>query len=168
MTRVKSYKNLVLWGGAVGVAALLVLGFGPGALPYWLVEVLIFVHGAGVGIQFPVATISVQNAVEAHDLGSATATLSFLRSLGSVLGVAVLGSVLLSSGVVQSLGEGVHAHAAMHTPAAIAAAAQAFSALFFAAAGFLVIGQIIFLFVEERPLRSSAHVAVSREIPMEV
>jgi len=167
MTRVKSYKQLVLWGGGVGILSMLVLAFGGGLLPYWVVEVLIFIFGAGIGIQFPIATISVQNAVEAADLGSATATLSFLRSLGSVMGVAALGTVLLSTGVVQSLGEGIHAHSQAHAPEAVAAAAHAFSGVFFAAAGFLVLGQILFAFVTEKPLRERAHVATSREIPIE-
>jgi hypothetical protein len=166
MTRVKSYKQLVLWGGLVGIAGMVVLAIGDGVMPYWAVEALIFLFGAGIGIQFPVATISVQNAVEMSDLGSATATLSFLRSLGSVVGVAALGSVLLSTGVVQSLGEGVHA-SVQHSPAAVAAAARAFSAVFYAAAGFLALGQILFLFVEEMPLRARAHVDPSREMPIE-
>ena len=107
MSKVRSYKQLVLMGGLVGIAGMLILAFGAGVLPYSAVEALIFLFGTGIGIQFPVATISVQNAVEPGDLGSATATLSFLRSLGSVVGVAALGTVLLSSGVVQSLGENV-------------------------------------------------------------
>jgi MFS family permease len=166
MSRVKSYKQLVLWGGIVGIAGMVILAIGDGVLPYWAVEVLIFLFGAGIGIQFPVATISVQNAVEPADLGSATATLSFLRSLGSVVGVAALGSVLLSTGVVQSLGEGLHA-SVQHSPASIAAAARAFAAVFYAAAGFLVLGQVLFLFVAETPLRARAHVGSARDIPLE-
>jgi len=163
MSRVKSYKQLVLMGGGIGVAGMLILALGAGVLPYPIVEVLIFCFGAGIGVQFPVATISVQNAVEAADLGSATATLAFLRSLGSVMGVAALGTVLLSTGIVQSLGEGVGSSVAVHAPAA----AHAFSSVFFVAAGFLIVGQILFSFVVEMPLRDRAHVGVQRDVVIE-
>jgi hypothetical protein len=38
--------------------------------------------------------LSVQNSVQAHQLGSATATVSFFRSLGGAIGVSALGAVL--------------------------------------------------------------------------
>jgi MFS family permease len=168
MSRVRSYKQLVLMGGIVGIVGMLILAFGVGSLPYAIVEVLICMFGIGIGIQFPVATISIQNAADPADLGSATATLSFLRSLGSVVGVAALGTVLLSSGVVQSLGDGVGSNAARHSPAAVAAAAHAFSAVFFVAAAFLVVGQILFSFVVEKPLRDRPNVGAQRDIAIEV
>ena len=167
MSRVKSYKQLVLVGGSIGAVCMLALAIEPATLPYWLVEVLIFAYGVGLGVQFPVVTISVQNAVEAADLGSATATLAFLRSLGSVLGVAILGTVLLASGVVQSLGEGARATADLHSPLVIATAGHAFSGVFFVSLALLVIGQIFFMFAEELPLRERAHVGTEREIPIE-
>ncbi len=151
MSQVPSYKVLVLAGGAVSILSMLVLAAGTGLFPLALVEVLIFVFGTGIGVQFPVATISVQNAVESRDLGAATATLSFLRSLGSVLGVAILGSVLLSLGVVQALGGGTHG--TTRDPAAIALAGHAFAIVFLVAAGFIAVGQVLYAFVEERPLR---------------
>ncbi len=167
MSRVKSYKQLVLAGGAVGVVGMMILAMSTGLLPYYAVELLIFVFGAGIGIQFPVATISIQNAVEPADLGSATATLSFLRSLGSVFGVAALGSVLLSFSVVQSLGEGAHATTQMRTPEAMAAAAHAFSIVFYVAAGFIALGQSLFAFVVERPLRGRTQMSAQREVAVE-
>ena len=48
---------------------------------------------------FPVATVSVQNAVDRMHLGVATGVLTFLRSLGSALGVAMLGAVALGYGL---------------------------------------------------------------------
>jgi MFS family permease len=159
MSRVSSYKMLVLFGGSFGIAAVICLALGAAVLPIALVEILLFVLGAGIGVQFPVATISVQNAVEPHDLGVATATLAFLRSLGSVAGVAVIGAVLLSSGVVQSLDAG--AHAGHHDPASVQAAAHAFSNVFWMTGAFLVAGLGLFGFVTERPLRGNAPVHVA-------
>jgi EmrB/QacA subfamily drug resistance transporter len=167
MSRVKSYKRLVQVGTSIGIVAVLILALWSARLPFALVEVLIFGFGAGIGVQFPVATISVQNAVEPSDLGAATATLALLRSLGSVFGVAALGAVLLSTGVVQSLGEGV-SHAAEHSAAAQANAAAAFSYVFYAAAGFLFLGQLMFGFVVERPLRERANVDAHKDVVVEV
>ncbi len=50
--------------------------------------------GFGLGLTFPVMTVSVQNAVDRPDLGTATGANSFCRSLGGSLGVALFGAVL--------------------------------------------------------------------------
>ncbi|MDG7111585.1 hypothetical protein OVO43_12010, partial [Streptococcus pneumoniae] len=42
----------------------------------------------------PNMTTAVQNAVPPRDMGAATATLAFFRSLGGVIGVAASGAVL--------------------------------------------------------------------------
>ena len=52
-----------------------------------------------MGLTFPVTTVSVQNGVDQQHLGVATGMLTFLRSLGSALGVAVLGAIALGYGI---------------------------------------------------------------------
>ncbi|MBZ4023893.1 hypothetical protein CKO11_15680 [Rhodobacter sp. TJ_12] len=52
--------------------------------------------GTGMGSAMPNATVIVQNAVPHGSLGVATASMSFLRSLGGALGVAVSGGVMTS------------------------------------------------------------------------
>ncbi|SOB99297.1 MDR family MFS transporter [Rhodobacter maris] len=54
------------------------------------------VLGTGMGSAMPNATVIVQNAVPRVSLGVATAGMSFLRSLGGALGVAVSGGVMTS------------------------------------------------------------------------
>ncbi|PTV94760.1 EmrB/QacA subfamily drug resistance transporter [Rhodobacter aestuarii] len=54
------------------------------------------VLGTGMGSAMPNATVIVQNAVPRATLGVATAAMSFLRSLGGALGVAVSGGVMTS------------------------------------------------------------------------
>jgi EmrB/QacA subfamily drug resistance transporter len=56
----------------------------------------LFVAGLGMGQIGPSMTIIVQNAVEYRDLGVATAGLSFVRSLGGSIGIAILGAVYSS------------------------------------------------------------------------
>lgn len=49
--------------------------------------------GLGIGPTFPIYTLIVQNATDPRDLGVVTAALTFARSLGQVIGVAILGSL---------------------------------------------------------------------------
>ena len=50
--------------------------------------------GYGVGTVFPIATVSIQNAVERHDVGAATGAMNFFRALGGALVVAIMGAIL--------------------------------------------------------------------------
>jgi len=54
----------------------------------------IVVFGFGLGNTFPVFTIAVQNATPRSFLGVSTSAIQFYRSIGGVLGLAVLGSHL--------------------------------------------------------------------------
>lgn len=52
------------------------------------------VAGIGFGLLIPVLTLAVQNAVPRNRLGVGTAAISYLRSMGAALGVAIIGSVV--------------------------------------------------------------------------
>jgi EmrB/QacA subfamily drug resistance transporter len=52
--------------------------------------------GLGMGMGMPNVMTSVQNAVAYSELGAATGTLAFVRSLGAALGVAASGSIMAS------------------------------------------------------------------------
>lgn len=54
------------------------------------------IAGFGLGIMQPIYTLVVQNMAPAAQRGAATASTQFFRSIGSTLGVAVFGSVLLT------------------------------------------------------------------------
>jgi EmrB/QacA subfamily drug resistance transporter len=54
----------------------------------------IVIMGFGLGITMPVYTIAVQNAVPYSVMGIATSTTAFFRSIGGVLGMAVVGSMM--------------------------------------------------------------------------
>lgn len=53
-----------------------------------------FVLGAGIGMVMQVLVLVVQNSVEMRDLGVATSTATFARSMGGAMGVAVFGSIM--------------------------------------------------------------------------
>jgi MFS family permease len=52
--------------------------------------------GLGLGIAFPLYTLVVQNAFPIQQVGVVTAAVTFFRSIGSTVGVALLGSVVNS------------------------------------------------------------------------
>ncbi|MFB6141058.1 MAG: MFS transporter [Halosimplex sp.] len=54
------------------------------------------VTGLGLGFVMPTLTVAVQNIVDRSDLGAATTSVTFSRSLGSAVGTAVLGALLTS------------------------------------------------------------------------
>ncbi|HMN59216.1 MAG TPA: MDR family MFS transporter [Anaerolinea sp.] len=67
-------------------------------------SVMIFtgLMGVGMGLSIPAFLIAVQSAVRKSELGIATSTIQFSRSIGGTLGVSVLG-VFLSSGLARNL-----------------------------------------------------------------
>ena len=60
-------------------------------LSLWMV-----VLGIGIGSFMQVMTLAVQNAVPREELGVATATATFFRSMGSSLGGAIFGAILIN------------------------------------------------------------------------
>jgi len=57
-------------------------------------DALLVILGMGMGLVLPNITTAVQNAVAIGDLGVATATMAFFRSLGGAFGVALSGTIL--------------------------------------------------------------------------
>jgi hypothetical protein len=60
------------------------------------VALYLMVTGLGLGPLMPSATLSVQSTVEKRLLGVATSATQFIRSLGSTVGTAVIGSLVTS------------------------------------------------------------------------
>ena len=109
------------------------------------VEILFTLVSIGVGGVFPVTTISVQNAVPRHDMGTATSLITFLRNLGAATGVAVFGTLVIGAGA----GDGMAA-ATAYGPDYVAH----FRWIFLAAALGLLLSACVLTAMEERPLRA--------------
>ncbi|MGI4860178.1 MAG: MFS transporter, partial [Janthinobacterium lividum] len=94
-SRTRRFSVLLATGAGLECLALALLAalahLGAGVAPLLLVLGLL---GVGMGVGMPNATVVVQNAVPASALGAATATMSFVRSLGGSLGVALSGGVM--------------------------------------------------------------------------
>src|SRR6185436_2161766 len=54
------------------------------------------VSGLGMGLVQPVYTVAVQNVAPRHQMGAATSSTIFFRSIGSTVGVAAFGSMMLT------------------------------------------------------------------------
>ncbi|GAB7039040.1 MULTISPECIES: MFS transporter [Catenuloplanes] len=81
--------------GAIGLAAgFAMLGLVDRGTSPVLIGVAMVLVGAGVGLTLQNFVLVVQNAVPLSDIGAASATVSFFRSLGGTVGVTVLGAVL--------------------------------------------------------------------------
>jgi EmrB/QacA subfamily drug resistance transporter len=154
MARVRHYKRLPLFGLAIAAAALGVLAGRPQGLPLALLEIMMAIASLGLGTVLPVTTVAIQNAVAPHQMGTATGTMNFFRSLGGALIVAAFGAIVLG-GLPPAAAE----HVTLETlPAALASAgldiAGVFRFVFAAAALGLLITLGWLAAMEERPLRS--------------
>jgi MFS family permease len=117
---------------------------------------LLFVLGLGVGPMYPLSTIVMQNAVKPHQLGTATGTLNFFRTLGGAIVVAVFGAIVLGG-----LGDGPGMITLEQAAAQHRDLAPSFQWVFIAAVAFLAISFLCLLVVEERPLHGPTRTAAS-------
>jgi NADH:ubiquinone oxidoreductase subunit 6 (subunit J) len=110
------------------------------------------VVGTGVGTLYPVATVSIQSAVERHQVGTATGLMNFFRSLTSALVVAVMGAIMLA-GMGIAPQRGSHVETLLSgANAAGADFANMFRWVFASAAIFLFAGLVALIFMEELAL----------------
>jgi EmrB/QacA subfamily drug resistance transporter len=144
------YKRVPMISAAFGAAALAAMAWHP-AMPLAWAIALQAVVGYAVGSIFPVCTVSIQNAVPAAQVGTATGIMNFFRSLGSALVVAVLGAIILI-GLGATPGRGVSLLAA-DIEALGVDVALVFRWVFAAAAGVLGFAIVCLALMEERPLR---------------
>ena len=74
----------------VGIYLMSLLGI---STPYWVAALYMALVGAGLGLTMQVMLLSVQNSVPYKDLGTATSSAAFFRSIGGSIGVAVFGTI---------------------------------------------------------------------------
>jgi EmrB/QacA subfamily drug resistance transporter len=152
MVRLAHYMRVPLAGLLFAVMALGVVVVDPANQSIARLVFLLFVLGCGVGPMYPMSTIVMQNAVKPHQLGTATGTLNFFRTLGGAIIVAVFGAIVLGSGV-----DGAGIITLERLAAAQGDLAPAFRWVFIAAMICLAIAFASLLAVEERPLHGPLH-----------
>jgi len=151
-----------------------------------VIEAMILI-GLGLGATMQTYTLVVQNSVSRADLAVATSATQLSRSMGSALGLAILGTIL-TSGLASAMAKYIPAAALhkfqsagnsatagsvfdpaqlAHLPAAIAAGirhglSDALHPVFVAGLAMIVLSFIATLFIKEVPLRQTAHVTAGR------
>jgi protocatechuate 3,4-dioxygenase beta subunit len=61
---------------------------------YWKMSIFMALLGLGIGMMMQNLVLCTQNQVDPRDLGSASSTVTFFRSLGGAVGVSALGAVM--------------------------------------------------------------------------
>jgi MFS family permease len=94
-SRTGRYKPLALVGSTlIALSMILFARMNGDTLRPEVLRAMI-ISGLGLGLIQPVYTLAVQNAAPREHMGSATASTQFFRSIGSTMGVAIFGSLLL-------------------------------------------------------------------------
>ncbi len=94
--RLHSYKLSALAGSVLVSAGMILFARMDGSTTRMYVVVGMVIAGIGMGLLQPVYTVAVQNSAPRQHMGAATASTAFFRSIGSTVGVAVFGSILLT------------------------------------------------------------------------
>jgi len=166
MMYLRHYKVSAIGGAIIAITSVTALAIQP-AMPLYGVIIALTLIGFGAGTIYPVATVSIQNAVPAHQVGTATGAMNFFRALASTLAVAIMGTILLAAlGATPERGTGMEVLVETARVAGIDIAIV-FRLVFFAADLFLVAALAAVLLMEERPLRGPATrpAPVSAETP---
>jgi EmrB/QacA subfamily drug resistance transporter len=144
------YKRAPLCGLLIACAAACFLAFRPSGLPLPVISLLLGLISLGLGTVLSVSTVSIQNAVALHQLGTALASSNLFRQLAAALLVAVFGTIVIGAGIHG--GEQAHFEAAHLGPDAIEALSAVFRTVFIGAAVVIMADFAAILLMEERPL----------------
>ncbi len=163
MSRTGRYKWLPIVGTAALFAGMVLLSTLSTTTNLWVIGLILFVTGVGIGPVTSVGITAVQNAVSIDLLGVATAGTAMFRQIGGAIGVSIFGAIF-SFRLSADLGDDALAGGAAIDPATIAvlppeARAQVLNAfvdalqpVFLVAAGAVALAFILSGFLREMPL----------------
>lgn len=97
ISRTGKWKPLVITGSVLIVIGLFLLGTIHYNTNYALVAAFMFILGAGMGLVMQNMVLVVQNSVDIKELGVASSSVNFFRTLGGTAGTAGLGAILAAS-----------------------------------------------------------------------
>jgi EmrB/QacA subfamily drug resistance transporter len=162
-TRTGKYKVWPIAGSALALVGTALLAGLTADSSRLYISTGLLVMGLGFGMVMPTSTLAVQNAVEWRDLGVGTSLVSFFRSLGGAVGLAVSGAVfnsrITAAGVDQALLRKPDQIQALPTAVReplIDALADAVAAVFIVAVPLMLVCFVLSWFVKELPLRETS------------
>ncbi len=106
ITRTGLWKRYLVGGAILVVIGFALLSTIDDTTSLWIVGVYMALVGLGIGATMQNLVLAVQNNTRQADLGAASATVAFFRSMGGAVGVSALGA-LLSHQVSGSLASGL-------------------------------------------------------------
>jgi hypothetical protein len=172
ISRIGRYRMFPIAGTGILVIGMFLLSrLSVGTAP-WLASLYMLVVGVGIGLVMQVLVLVVQNDAEPRNIGVATATATFFRSLGGSFGVAIFGAIFaarlsqqlahLPASLVARLGSGVQLSPAQADRLAPAMHAEFLTAFAHALHGVFLWGMAIAIvpfalswFLAEVPLRTT-------------
>ncbi|WP_053226206.1 MDR family MFS transporter [Solirubrobacter soli] len=174
ISRIGRYKVFPIVGTAVTTLGLFLLSRLEVDTPPWLASVFMLVLGVGIGLVMQVIVLVVQNDAPPRDIGVATSTATFFRSMGGSLGVALFGAIFatrlndelaalphdvaarFSGGVNVSPAE-VHALPPVILDDFLHAFVNALQPVFLVGAAVTLIAFVLACLLKEVPLRGTTH-----------
>ncbi|MEU6123551.1 MFS transporter [Streptomyces sp. NPDC047123] len=94
ITKTGKWKAWLVSGGVLVTAGLGLLGTIRYDTEYWHIAIFMALMGLGIGMMMQNLVLCTQNQVAPEDLGSASSTVTFFRSLGGAMGVSALGAIM--------------------------------------------------------------------------
>ena len=178
ITRTGRYKVFPVLGTAIATIAMYLLSTMGTDTSQGTVTGYMVLLGCGIGFSMQTLILATQNSVPVQDLGAATSSVSFFRSMGGSIGVAVFGALFNNfltdriSGLSVPVGEtsGFSPESVRSLPPDVLAQvanafAESLTAVFLIATPLIAVAFGLTWLLKEVPLRSSTHaVDHSREL----
>jgi EmrB/QacA subfamily drug resistance transporter len=96
VSRTGKYKGVAIVGSALVAAGMILFARMDAGTVRMYVMYGMVISGLGMGLLQPVYTLAVQNVAPRRQMGAATSSTIFFRSIGSTVGVAAFGSIMLT------------------------------------------------------------------------
>lgn len=93
VSRIGRWKRFVVGGFVVMCVGIFFITLIDKNTPYWFIALGMFLLGAGQGASMQNLVLAVQNGVKLRDMGAATSTVTFCRSMGGAIGIQICGFV---------------------------------------------------------------------------
>ena len=184
ITKTGKYKKYPVIGSVLMTLGIFLMSTAGVSTPYWQIALFAVVIGGGLGLSMQTVVIAVQNAVEFKDLGIATSSNTFFRSLGGAFGAAIFGTILsnqiaanlksqfagstaaIDPTVIDSLTNNTEVIATLPAQVqanVLEAFASSFQTVFLSALPVVAIAFFFALALQEKPLQDSASHASARQ-----
>lgn len=181
ISRFGKWKRFLLAGTVLLAGGLAFTGTIDHTTELWITCCYTAIFGLGLGLLMQNLVLAVQNTVRAQDIGTASASVAFFRSVGGAIGVSVLGAImathvkdlaakgLAAAHIPVSGGSGGGSMDLADMPAPIrdimrAAYGDATAQIFLISAVIAVVAFLAVLFIKEVPLRKTVDASPEKEL----